>query len=117
MATVAVVDDRSRVLLVHRRLPGGYLDPEVDPAMSAASLVEQETGWRPRSLTPVLGCEIGHVFLARGAERTDIEPTALPEWVALDGVPDRLARNEFTDAASVIGLLVALLADRREPPR
>lgn len=112
-ATVAVVDDMFRVLLVYRRLPGGYLDPEVDPALSAAWLVEEATGWRPRSLTPVLGCEVGHVFLARGAERSDIEPTVVPEWIALDAVPDRLARGEVTDAASVIGLLAALLAHGR----
>jgi 8-oxo-dGDP phosphatase len=112
-ATVAVVDEMSRVLVIARRLPSGYLDPEVDPAISAASLVEQMTGWQPRSVTPALGCDIGHVFLAWGAERTETEPTVVPEWIALDGVPDRLARGEFRDAASVIGLMAALLADGR----
>lgn len=114
-ATVAVVDDAARILMVGRRLPGGFLDPEVDPPLSAAWLVEEATGWRPRSLTPVLGCEVGLVFLARGADRTDVEPTIVPAWVPLGGVPVRLARNEFTDAATVIGLLAALVAQVSRP--
>lgn len=32
-------------------LPGGYVDSDEVPAVTAAREVEKETGWRPRSMT------------------------------------------------------------------
>jgi 8-oxo-dGTP pyrophosphatase MutT (NUDIX family) len=34
-------------------LPGGYVDRDEDPALTAAREVEEETGWRPRSMRPL----------------------------------------------------------------
>ena len=58
-AMVVVLDDADRVLMMWRHrfildrwvweLPGGYLDPDEDPAVCAAREVEEETGWRPRT--------------------------------------------------------------------
>lgn len=57
-------------------LPGGYVDPEEDPATTAAREVEEQTGWRPRSVE-ALGLMQPNVasadaetllYLARGAD-------------------------------------------------
>src|SRR5262245_51760297 len=63
-AMVIVVDDDERVLMVWRHrfvldrwvweLPGGYLDPDEDPAICAAREVEEETGWRAHVLEPLV---------------------------------------------------------------
>src|SRR5579859_4086419 len=63
-AIVVVLDGEQRVLMMRRHrfiidrwvweLPGGYLDPDEDPAVCAAREVEEETGWRPRSMAPLL---------------------------------------------------------------
>src|SRR5690349_3849891 len=59
-AIVVVLDDADRVLMMWRHrfilkrwvweLPGGYIDPDEDPAVCAAREVEEETGWRPRNM-------------------------------------------------------------------
>src|SRR5258708_4076430 len=91
-AIVAVVDDRQRVLTMRRHrfiidrwvweLPGGYLDPEEDPAACAAREVEEETGWRPGRLQPLLTFQpmVGTIdqpnqlYLARDATATGAAP-------------------------------------------
>ena len=65
-AVMVVLDDqRERVLMMWRHrfiidrwvweLPGGYVDPEEDPAVTATREVEEETGgWRPREARPLV---------------------------------------------------------------
>src|SRR5215211_6718727 len=62
-ATVAVVNDGAVLMMWRHRfvidrwvweLPGGYLDETEDPAVCAAREVEEETGWRPTRLEPLL---------------------------------------------------------------
>jgi 8-oxo-dGTP pyrophosphatase MutT (NUDIX family) len=136
-AIVAVIDDRDRVLMMHRHrfvidrwvweLPGGYLDPEEEPSVCAAREVEEETGWRPGPLRPLLSFQpmVGTidqpnlVFLAEGAAPTgaapDINEVDRVGWIPLDEVRDRIAEGEIVGAGSVTGLLAVLLdrADRR----
>lgn len=59
--TVLLDDTGERVLMRHRfvqdcwtlELPGGYVDPDEDSAVTAAREVEEETGSRPRLMTPL----------------------------------------------------------------
>jgi 8-oxo-dGTP pyrophosphatase MutT (NUDIX family) len=130
-AMMIVVDDaRERVLMMWRHrfiidrwvweLPGGYIDLDEDPAVCAAREVEEETGWRPREVRPLVGFQpaLGLadaenlLFLSHGAEHTgglpDINETARVEWVSLESIPERIKRGEVAGAGSLVGLLHVL---------
>lgn len=131
-AIVVVVDDDERILMMWRHrfildrwvweLPGGYLDPDEDPAVCAAREVEEETGWRPRSMELLLSFQpaVGTidqqnlVFLARGAEATDQKPdmneTAAIGWVPLAEAHEEIVKGTIVGAGSVTGVLAVLLA-------
>lgn len=131
-AIVVVLDDADRVLMMWRHrfildrwvweLPGGYLDPDEDPQLCAAREVEEETGWRPRNMKPLLTIQpmVGTVdqpniiYLARGAERTgttpDINEAERLAWIPLTEVQQRINSGEIVGAGSVVGLLAVLLA-------
>lgn len=130
-AMVIVVDDAERVLMMWRHrfildqwvweLPGGYLDAEEDPAICAAREVEEETGWRPRAMEPLLTFQpmVGTidqtniVYLARGAEHVgtapDVNEAERIEWIPLDDVERLIRKGEIVGAGSVSGLLALLL--------
>ncbi|BCJ76972.1 NUDIX hydrolase [Catellatospora sp. IY07-71] len=130
-AMVIVVDDAERVLMMWRHrfildrwvweLPGGYIDPDEDPALCAAREVEEETGWRPRSLEPLVTFQpmVGTidqtnlVYLGRGADHVgtapDINEAERVEWIPLDDVERRMRLGEIVGAGSVSGLLAVLL--------
>ena len=130
-ATVIVVDDAERVLMMWRHrfildrwvweLPGGYLDPDEDPAVCAAREVEEETGWRPRSMEPLVTFQpmVGTidqtniVYIARGADYTgstpDINEAETVDWIPLTEIERRISVGEIVGAGSVSGLLAALL--------
>jgi 8-oxo-dGTP pyrophosphatase MutT (NUDIX family) len=131
-AIVVVLDDENRVLMMWRHrfildrwvweLPGGYLDPDEDPAACATREVEEETGWRPRSMDPLLTFQpmVGTidqdniVYLARGADHTgsapDINEAERLAWIPLAEIRQRMADGEIVGAGSVAGLLAVLLA-------
>src|SRR5262245_38127091 len=131
-AIVVVLDDDDRILMVWRHrfildrwvweLPGGYLDPDEDPAVCAAREVEEETGWRPRSMELVLGFQpaVGTidqqnlVFLARGVDQTgrapDVNETAGLAWIPLTEAHNRILKGEIVGAGSVAGILAAMTA-------
>ncbi len=130
-AIVAVIDDAERVLMMHRHrfiidrwvweLPGGYLDPDEDPAVCAAREVEEETGWRPRSMRQLLTFQpmVGTIdqpnllYLADGADHTgaetDINEADQVDWIPLVEVRERIADGQIVGAGSVTGLLAVLL--------
>jgi len=131
-AIVVVLDDANRVLMMWRHrfildrwvweLPGGYLDPDENPAGCAAREVEEETGWRPRTMEtlltfqPMVGTinQDNIVYLARGADHTgaapDINEAARLAWIPLAEIRQRMADGEIVGAGSVAGLLAVLLA-------
>ncbi|MEV0729560.1 NUDIX hydrolase [Polymorphospora sp. NPDC050346] len=130
-AMVVVLDDAERVLMMWRHrfildrwvweLPGGYLDPDEDPAVCAAREVEEETGWRPRSIEPLVTFQpmVGTidqaniVYLARGADPTgaapDVNETERLGWIPLAEIEQHMHEGRIVGAGSVAGLLAVLL--------
>ncbi|NJC65145.1 NUDIX hydrolase [Planosporangium flavigriseum] len=131
-AMVVVLDDADRVLMMWRHrfiidrwvweLPGGYLDPDEEPAACAAREVEEETGWRPRTMEPLLEFQpmVGTidqrnvVYLSRGADHTgaapDVNEAERLGWIPLAEVEQRIKAGEIVGSGSVTGLLAVLLA-------
>jgi 8-oxo-dGTP pyrophosphatase MutT (NUDIX family) len=134
-AMMVVLDDnRESVLMIWRyrfiidrwvwELPGGYVDPDEDPVITAAREVEEETGWRPRDVAPLVSLQpsVGTtdaenlLFVSDGAdhigEPADINEAERIEWLRLDSIHERIGAGEIVGAASLVGLL-HVLAFRR----
>ncbi|AVT32152.1 NUDIX hydrolase [Plantactinospora sp. BC1] len=126
-AMVAVLDEQERLLLMRRHrfvfdrwvweLPGGYVDDEEHPAECAVREVEEETGWRPEAVEPLLSFQpwVGMadaenlLFLARRADLTgapvDINEAEQVAWIPLDEARDLVSRGEIVGAGSIIAVL------------
>jgi 8-oxo-dGTP pyrophosphatase MutT (NUDIX family) len=133
--TVVLNDDGDHVLMAWRHrfvpdvwsweLPGGLLDEGETPAETAAREVEEETGYRPRSvehlvtLEPMVGTVRSphHVFLARGAECV-ADPSEANEgafeWVPVADVPELIEKGRIVNSGSLVGLLRVLAFVNRE---
>jgi 8-oxo-dGTP pyrophosphatase MutT (NUDIX family) len=100
-------------------LPGGLPDPDETPAETAAREVEEESGYRPRSVEHLVTSEpmIGmvrsahHVCLARGAEwiadAMELNECTF-EWVSLADVPELIAKGRIVNSGTLVGLLHVL---------
>ena len=129
-AVVVVLNDHDEVLMMRRHrwiidrwvweMPGGYVnDHEQDAAVSAAREVEEETGWRPRtmkflcSFQPMVGTADAEnlLYLARGADDTgaapDVNEAQEIRWIPLDEAVELISRGEIVGAASVVGITQA----------
>jgi 8-oxo-dGTP pyrophosphatase MutT (NUDIX family) len=126
---VVVREDQVLMLWRHRfvidrwvwELPGGYIDPDEDPATTAAQEVEEETGWRPGPMEPLLTFQPmvstidseNLVFLAHGAEHVDeggrdINEATKVGWIPLADVPAMIERGEIVGSSSVVALYATL---------
>ena len=101
-------------------IPFGKIDPGEDPARAAARETEEETGWRPGSLTPLLRVEptpgisdsVHHIYLADGAERIgppedDFESDHV-SWIPLADIPALVSQGEISTGTTLAALLYAL---------
>ncbi|WP_253813326.1 NUDIX hydrolase [Nocardia amikacinitolerans] len=129
-AMTLVLNDQREVLLMYRHrfiidrwvweLPGGYVDHAEDVALAAAREVEEETGWRPKSMEhlvtyqPAIGT-LDHpqeIYLARGADLTETQPDINEaediRWIPLDEAVRMIDRGEIVGAATVVAVYRAL---------
>ena len=130
VAAAVVLDDRRRVLLMWRHrlvndtwaweLPMGIVEPGETPAQAAARETEEETGWRPGPLTPLIYAQPAagimtaahHVFRADAAtwvgEPVEQNESDRIEWIPLADVPALVRRRRIVSSATLVGLLTLL---------
>lgn len=126
-AMALVLDDASeKVLLSYRHrfvpdlwnyeLPGGLLNDEEAPAVTAAREVEEETGYRPRSIEhlatfePMIGTVTNphYVYLARGAEWVG-DASELDEgkfkWVRVSDLRELVSSGQIANSGALVAIL------------
>ncbi|MCP9624814.1 NUDIX hydrolase [Nocardia otitidiscaviarum] len=137
VATVMLLDDHERVLMVRRHRwiidqvgwesPGGIVDPGEDPEACARRELLEETGFEAETfilvaeLEPMPGLVQSkhYVFIADHPRQvntpTDAEEAGRLVWVPVYEAVDLLARGELMGAGTAVGMLAALqLARGRE---
>ncbi len=134
--TAVVTDGHDRVLLIrrHRFITGrwgwevsaGWADAGEDLAAAARREVEEETGYRPGPVRPMIAYNALSgisdmrftAFLAEGAERigppSDPGESSQVEWVPLADVPRLAAQEQIQDGPSLTALTYYLAVER--PP-
>ncbi|MGH8903787.1 MAG: NUDIX domain-containing protein [Egibacteraceae bacterium] len=127
VAAAVVIDEHDRVLLMWRHrfitdtwgweIPMGIVEEGETPKEAAAREVEEETGWRPGPLTPLLSYEPSNgisdsrheLFRADGATYqgppTDLTESDRIEWVALSDIDRLITQGELCDGPSLVALL------------
>ncbi|MFI9594050.1 NUDIX domain-containing protein [Nonomuraea sp. NPDC052265] len=138
-AGAVVTDEQDRVLLIWRHrfitdswgweVPLGQVDEGEMPMAAAAREVEEETGWRPGPLRPLMSVQpangftdsLNHVYRADSA--THIGPPSDPweaeriEWVHLSGIRRLVDAGQIVCATTLSALLYLLVEHLPAPPR
>ncbi len=131
LAAAVVVDDQRRVLMMHRHrfvtdtwaweIPMGLIEDGETPEEAAAREVEEETGWRPGPLTPIVYAQPAngitdsqhYLFRADGAthvgQPTELNESDRVEWIPLSEIRGMIDRREIVSSASLVGLMYVLL--------
>jgi 8-oxo-dGTP pyrophosphatase MutT (NUDIX family) len=141
VAAAVVVDDQARVLMLWRHrfitdtwgweIPTGIVEDGETPQETAAREVEEETGWRPGPLRPIVYSQPSngisnsehHLFRADGATYqgppTDTTESDRIEWVPLAEVRRLIDKREIVDGPTLTALLytLAVEAERDEGAR
>jgi 8-oxo-dGTP pyrophosphatase MutT (NUDIX family) len=125
-AVVLNADQQALLIWRHRfitgrwgwEIPMGMINENEEPATAAAREVEEETGWRPRDLQPLLYAQPSagimnaahHVFVSREAVKVGSPPDGFEssqiEWVSLSDVPRLIAKREIVSYATMASLLL-----------
>lgn len=127
-----VTDSSNRVLMLWRyrfatdewgwEIPGGIVESGEDAATAAVREVVEETGWRPRSVEPLVSfqpmpgmVDTPHkIYFGRDPIRvgdpTDMEEAARVDWVALESIPALVAKGQILGSGSLVALLYLLSA-------
>nr|WSW70248.1 NUDIX hydrolase [Streptomyces sp. NBC_00995] len=128
VAAATVVNEANEVLLLWRHrfitdswgweIAAGVVEDGEEPADAAAREMEEETGWRPGPLRPLLTVEPSngltdarhHFYWGQEAERSgdpvDGFESSRREWIPLKLVPDMIARGEVPAAGMAAGLMM-----------
>ncbi|MFF4408967.1 NUDIX hydrolase [Streptomyces sp. NPDC001262] len=131
LAVAAVVNDRREVLMMWRHrfitdkwaweLPMGLIEEGESPEQAAAREVEEETGWRPGPMKPLIyaepanGITDSQHYVFRADDATYIGPPTEKnesdriEWIPLDRVRGMIDRREVVSSGSLVGLLYVLM--------
>ena len=129
-AGAVLLDDQQRALLIWRHrfitgrwgweIPMGMIDAGETPAEAAAREVEEETGWRPGQLQPLLIAQptagimdsTHHIFIGTHAVEVSapadrFESSAI-QWVPLADVPGLIVKQDILSASTMAALLLLL---------
>ena len=134
---IVALTDNQEVLLVRQfrypygeiltEIPAGKRDPGEEPLTTGMRELEEETGYRAASYTPLgklyptPGCldEVVYLYLATGLTQAEAHPDedefVEVERCPLDEVVRRIMDGEITDAKTQIGILkTKMLLDQKE---
>ncbi|PZT74177.1 MULTISPECIES: NUDIX hydrolase [unclassified Streptomyces] len=128
VAAATVVNEANEALLLwrHRFITGswgwelaaGVVEDDEPPVRAAAREMEEETGWRPGPLRPLLTVEPSnglsdarhHFYWGEEAEWTgepcDAFESSRRAWIPLKLVPDLIGRGEVPAAGMAAGLMM-----------
>lgn len=131
LAVAAVVNDQREILMMWRHrfvtdawaweLPMGLIEEGETPEAAAAREVEEETGWRPGPMKPLIyaepanGITDSQHYVFRADDATHIGPPTEKnesdriEWIPLDRVRGMIDRREVVSSGSLVGLLYVLM--------
>ncbi|MCC3769867.1 NUDIX domain-containing protein [Streptomyces sp. UNOC14_S4] len=131
LAVAAVVNDRREVLMMWRHrfitdtwaweLPMGLIEEGESPEEAAAREAEEETGWRPGPMKPLIYAEPANgitdsqhyvfradsaTYIGAPAEKNESDRI---EWIPLDRVRGMIDRREIVSSGALVGLLYVLM--------
>lgn len=131
VGTVMVADGSILLLYRHRfitdtwgwEIPAGGVDRGEEPAAAAIREAVEESGWEPRTVTPL--CTFNpanglldqpfHIFVSTDAvhrgEPTDLNEAARVEWVPIPEVRDLLVGGRIPDGLSFGAISFGLATD------